>query len=97
MTSKETQYVGGVNQAVFPSGNIRIDSLVSIPSTTGVDVTYGDGADPDRYVAATALSTYMDQVLAKRHHDGTNRKLTIGLSGNFTGTIKTTLKYTILE
>jgi hypothetical protein len=93
----EAQYIGGVNQNVLPSNNIRIESITMVATATGVNVIVGDGSDTDRFVASVALATYLDCTIANRNHDGTNRKLTIDPDGNFTGSISTTIKGIILD
>lgn len=93
----EAQYIGGVNQNVLPSGNIRIDSITMVCTATGVNVILGDGSDTDRFVASVALATYLDCTIANRNHDGTNRKLVIDPDGNLTGSITTTIRGTILD
>ena len=93
----EAQYVGGVNQAVLPSDNIRVDSITMICTATGVNVILGDGSDGDRWVASVALATYLDCTVANRNHDGTNRKIVIDPDANYTGSITTIFKYTILD
>lgn len=93
----EAQYVGGVNQAVLPSANIRIESITMRCSATGVNVILGDGSATSRWVASVALATYLDCTVANRNHDGTNRKVVIDPDANYTGTITTTVIGRILD
>jgi len=93
----EAQYVGGVNQAVLPSANIRIESITMRCSATGVNVILGDGSATSRWVASVALATYLDCTVANRNHDGTNRKLVIDPDAIYTGTITTTIVGRILD
>jgi hypothetical protein len=95
--SSETQYVGGINENILPSDNIRFDSGTLVCTATGVNITMGDGSDVDRFVTATALSSYLDLTFATRYHDGANRKLTITPSGTFTGSISLTICGKILD
>jgi len=93
----EAQYLGGVNEAILPSDNIRIESITMRCSATGVNVILGDGSATARWVASVALATYLDCTIANRNHDGTNRKLVIDPSANYTGTITTTIIGRILD
>lgn len=94
----EAQYVGGVNQAVFPTSNIRIDSITTVATGTPAgNIILGDGSDTDRFVESVAMAAYTDHTVAHRNHDGTNLKLVLDPDTNFTGTLTTTLKYTILD
>ncbi len=68
-----------------------------ICTATGVNVILGDGSDGDRWVASEALATYLDCTVANRNHDGTNRKIVIDPDANYTGSITTIFKYTILD
>ena len=93
----ESQYLGGVNEAILPSDNIRIESITMRCSATGVNVILGDGSATARWVASVALATYLDCTIANRNHDGTNRKLVIKPSANYAGTITTTIIGRILD
>ena len=93
----EAQFIGGVNQAVLPSANIRIESITMRCSATGVNVILGDGSATSRWVASVALATYLDCTVANRNHDGTNRKLVIDPDAIYTGTITTTIVGRILD
>ena len=93
----EAQFICGVNQAVLPSENIRIESITMRCSATGVNVTLGDNVNASRWVASVALATYLDATVANRNHDGTNRKIVIDPDAIFTGSITTTIKYIILD
>ena len=93
----EAQYVGGVNQNVLPSENIRIESITMRCSAIGVNVILGDSVNTSRWVASVALATYLDATVANRNHDGTNRKIVIDPDAIFTGSITTTIKYIILD
>jgi len=96
--TSETQYVGGVNQNILPSSNIRIESITMRSSATGVNVTLGNGVVADYWVTSVALVSYLDIANPNnRNHDGTNRKITITPSANFTGSITTTIMYTIID
>jgi len=95
--TQEAQYVGGVNENILPSDNIRIESITMRCSATGVNVILGDGSATARWVASVALATYLDCTVANRNHDGTNRKLVIKPSANYTGTITTTIIGRILD
>jgi len=95
--TQEAQFICGVNQAVLPSENIRIESITMRCSATGVNVILGDGSNTSRWVASVALATYLDCTVANRNHDGTNRKLVIKPSANYTGTITTTIIGRILD
>jgi len=98
--TSELQYVGGVNQAIFPL-NHYIESLVVIPEgATLTGFTIGDGSNASYYgtvngTITSGVAIYVQ--LDKRVHDGTNRKLTITPMGAFTGNINTTLVGTELE
>jgi len=95
--SSAGQYVGGINENIFPSDNIRIEWIRFETETTGVNITLGDQSDTDRYVESVALENELDvSSPAKRNHDGTNLKLVITPSGSYTGSIKTTVKYTLV-
>lgn len=93
----EEQYLGGTNQNILPSSNIRIESITMRCSATGVNVILGDGATTNRWVASVALATYLDCTVANRNHNGTNRKMVIDPDNNYTGSITTTVKYIILD
>ena len=93
----EAQFICGVNQAVLPSENIRIESITMRCSATGVNVILGDGSNTSRWVASVALAAYLDATVANRNHDGTNRKIVIDPDAIFTGSIITTIKYIILD
>jgi hypothetical protein len=98
--TSELQYVGGVNQAIFPI-NQYIDSLIVIPEgATLTGFTIGNGSNASYYatVSGTITSGVAIYVqLDRRVTDGTNRKLTITPMGAFTGNINTTLVGTELE
>jgi hypothetical protein len=98
--TSELQYVGGVNQAIFPI-NQYIDSLVVIPEgATLTGFTIGNGSNASYYatVSGTITSGVAIYVqLDRRVTDGTNLKLTITPMGAFTGNINTTLVGTELE
>jgi hypothetical protein len=94
--TSESQYVGGVNEDIFPSDNVFIEYIIWECTATGVNGILGDGSDTDRFVESTALAAYTNCTIANRTHDGTNRKFVIGLNGNFTGSITTTLVGRIL-
>ena len=97
----ELQYVGGLNQAVFPTNKIRIDSISfdADAGLNGVNVNFGDGSAGQRYVAALAMTTGFNDVstFANRCHDGTNLKFTVDPASNVTGSLKITAKYTIID
>lgn len=93
----EAQYIGGFNQNILPSDNIRIDSITMTATATGGNVVIGDGSDTDRFVASVAIATYLDCTIANRNHDGTNRKMVIDPDTNFTGSITTVVRGTILD
>ena len=95
--TQEAQYLGGVNEAILPSDNIRNESITMRCSATGVNVILGDGSNTSRWVASVALATYLDATVANRNHDGTNRKLVIKPSANYAGTITTTIIGRILD
>jgi hypothetical protein len=98
--TSELQYVGGVNQAIFPL-NHYIESLVVIPEgATLTGFTIGDGSNASYYgtvngTITSGVAIYVQ--LDRRVTDGTNRKLTITPMGAFTGNINTTLVGTELE
>jgi hypothetical protein len=98
--TSELQYVGGVNQAIFPI-NQYIDSLIVIPEgATLTGFTIGNGSNASYYatVSGTITSGVAIYVqLDRRVTDGTNLKLTITPMGAFTGNINTTLVGTELE
>jgi len=93
----EAQYVGGTNKAVLPTSNIRVESITMRCSATGVNVILGDGSDASRWVASVALAAYLDCTVANRNHDGTNLKLVIDPSANYTGSITTTIAGRIID
>ncbi len=92
----EAQYLGGVNQNIFPTGDIRIESITMVCTATGVNVILGDGSNTTRFVASTALAAYLDCTITYRYHDGTNMKAVIDPDANFTGSITTVIKGIIL-
>jgi hypothetical protein len=98
--TNELQYIGGVNQAVWPT-NAKIESISCVISGTTVeDFTIGDGSDADRYVALTtgiAAGTNVMTLTATPFTDGTNLKLTIDPDANATMSVATTVRYTLLE
>jgi hypothetical protein len=98
--TSELQYVGGVNQAIFPT-NQYIDSLVVIPEgATLTGFTIGNGSDASYYATVNGTITSGVAIyvqLDRRVTDGTNLKLTITPMGAFTGNINTTLVGTDLE
>ncbi|HKL17905.1 MAG TPA: hypothetical protein VJ905_03020, partial [Halalkalibaculum sp.] len=95
--SSAGQYVSGINEDIFPSDKIRIEWIRFETETTGVNITLGDQSDTDRYVEATALVEDLDvSSPANRGHDGTNLQLVITPSETYTGSIKTTIKYTLI-
>jgi len=95
--SSAGQYLGGINEDIFPSDKIRIEWISIQTATTGVNITIGDQTDTDRYVESVALAEEMDiSSPAHRNHDGTNLKLVITPSGTYTGSITTVIKYTLI-
>jgi hypothetical protein len=98
--TSELQYVGGVNQAIFPT-NQYIDSLVVIPEgATLTGFTIGNGSNASYYATVNGTITSGVAIyvqLDRRVTDGTNLKLTITPMGAFTGNINTTLVGTDLE
>jgi len=96
----ELQYVGGTNQAIFPTGDIWIDSWTyKITGATIEDVVCGDGSDADRFVTlTTGLAAGTGRfTLASNTTDGTNLKCTIDPDANFTGSIASVIRGYILE
>jgi hypothetical protein len=98
--TSELQYVGGVNQAIFPT-NQYIDSLIVIPEgATLTGFTIGNGSNASYYATVNGTITSGVAIyvqLDRRVTDGTNLKLTITPMGAFTGNINTTLVGTELE
>ncbi|MCD6330233.1 MAG: hypothetical protein J7M10_07820 [Candidatus Cloacimonetes bacterium] len=95
--SSAGQYIGGINENIFPADNIRIEWISYQATATGVNITMGDQTDTDRYVESVALEDELDvSSPAHRNHDGTNLKLVITPSGTFTGSITTTIKYKLI-
>jgi len=95
--TSELQYLGDVDTPILSASNVRITSISNVGTAAGANVTYGDGSAADYWVSAAAvINGFSDYTLAKRNHDGTNRDLSITPSGNYTGTITTTVRGIII-
>ena len=97
--TNETQFIGGINQAILPAKAYIQSILGVITGATVEDITVGDGVDADRYVTITTglaagTTTF---TLANRTTDGTNLKLTVNPDNNATMSIAWTITYTTLE
>jgi len=93
-SSSAGQYLGGINEDIFPSNDIRIEFINMKCTATGVNITIGDQTDTDRYVESVALTDELDiGSPAHVNHDGTNLKLVVTPDSTYTGSIKTTIKY----
>lgn len=90
--TSELQYVSGVNQAILPTETGFI--VMDMWSTGSITVNIGDGANSSRFGSSVALVAGPNRVtFASPFTDGTNRKLTIDPSGNFTGSITTSATF----
>jgi len=98
--TSEAQYIGGVNQAIWPS-NAKIESIVCVITGSDVqDFRVGDQTDDDRFVANTAgiaAGTNVMTLTATPYTDGTNLKVLIKPDTNCTMTVASTIRYTLLE
>jgi len=95
----EAQYIGGVNQAVFPVGCYLTSIIGVVAGATIEDIIVGDGSDTDHWVAVTTglAAGTTSFTIANAISDATNYKLVVDPDANFTGTIAWTIRGIILQ
>uniref|UniRef100_A0A6M3K3H4 Lectin/glucanase superfamily protein n=1 Tax=viral metagenome TaxID=1070528 RepID=A0A6M3K3H4_9ZZZZ len=95
----EAQYIGGVNQAVLPTGCYITSIIGVVAGSTIEDIIIGDGSDTDHWVAITTglAAGTTAFTIASPISDGTNYKLVVDPDANFTGSIAWTIRGIILQ